>query len=762
MEKFISTNYYRKKNGLKFIGASKLVLASENKWTFEIEFNAGTLTPKTTDTYKIDIDYTTSSTSTVKQKGAAECTLKEEGANALACYFTISNAKDVAFHINKIATPTAEFIQWTEWVEGIGDYYQLDLNTELTFEKGSVKAYDNKWFLEINVKDPKDGILPINSKVIIDIIKGSSDSTIECIVISSLFLKCDTKIISSSASDLPYYTIKKTKSTSSTVLWKNTETDEKFFYFYLFSKLDYKSAYNNIFSSNKWRFDLDTSVFPDKTKIIIDILFDGQPSTASCIKESTISCVVDEDNQSKSILVKVNHIKSDKSTITWNSLSVDPDIFISKELNVQSVKQLFYRENTGKWAFKMNLVNSDLPINGAVKVAINYKSKASTASCIQESINILTCSVDEDDQRESDTLSISSSPTLGCVTYNSDSNLAIVPTINLKFEKAYDLTINGNNWEFKIKLSGTNLNNNDEINIDIKVNNNNKSSKCKYNSSSKVLTCTVAKTNNDDKIVLISNEDNQDLIWYYLTEKELYIAYNIKFVNYYGGFYANQWVFNLKYDNTEKTIDITNNYVLLDILVNYKPNTALCKISPKFLVCVSQHETQTNTDQIKINSSPSLGTVTLSNLPSSIEALTPISITLGNKEISDFNYSNNVIKFKIKGNLKGGESEIAENTITYVEIVVNQNSPIDALCLTNSINNSPVELTCEARGSMNIDEDDVAIKVDSNGKSKYITFDGTKENISIPKNNKVDNSKKNNSLMAKINFIFLFGLYLMF
>ena len=112
--------------------------------------------------------------------------------------------------------------------------------------------------------------------------------------------------------------------------------------------------------------------------------------------------------------------------------------------------------------------------------------------------------------------------------------------------------------------------------------------------------------------------------------------------------------------------------------------------------------------------------------------------------------------------MKGGESEIAENTITYVEIVVNQNSPIDALCLTNSINNSPVELTCEARGSMNKDEDDVAIKVDSNGKSKYITFDGTKENISISKNNKVeDNSKKNNSLMAKINFIFLFGLYLM-
>ena len=58
-----------------------------------------------------------------------------------------------------------------------------------------------------------------------------------------------------------------------------------------------------------------------------------------------------------------------------------------------------------------------------------------------------------------------------------------------------------------------------------------------------------------------------------------------------------------------------------------------------------------------------------------------------------------MIKFKINGNLKndvGMESEIAENTISKVDIIVikkdETKNDLEAICLTNTINNSPVGL----------------------------------------------------------------------
>ena len=171
-----------------------------------------------------------------------------------------------------------------------------------------------------------------------------------------------------------------------------------------------------------------------------------------------------------------------------------------------------------------------------------------------------------------------------------------------------------------------------------------------------------------------------------------------------------------------------------------------------------------------------MSTVNLTDVPATIEKIKPINIKLGSPTISDFGYSNNVISFKINGNLKDNEeTEIGVNTITGVEIVVGSNDPIDAICLTNSINNSPVTLSCEASGTMDKAEDNVDIKVDSDGKSKYVTFDSINENISVYKKGQnseessngegddtktSEKSKNNNGFMMNINY-FLFGLILL-
>lgn len=767
----------KKRNEFKFIEAYNLELtytSSVKKWSFEIKFeDINDLNPTSSIQYSLNIFYTLSPTDT-KRSGSAKCSLKTGSSNIFSCEsdFTTITIKDIIIYIGKATRTTADYIQWSE---DLNDYYQITLKTELTFVKGTV-SYNGRWSLNINVKDPKYESLPIGSKLKIDINEDSTSKAIECSVETNSLLKCDTDITSNALNSLPIFSISKTKTDLSSVTWKNTESDESFYILSLETTLSYKSANDMTFSTNKWQFSLDINEeLKDKTKMIIDILYDGQPSTATCIKNTKILCIVDKDGQSKTILVKMNPTKTDKSTITWNNLSGNnEDIIAQKEIYVESVTSS-YIEEKNKWEFKMKLQECDLPINSVVKVGLQKGGSPNTATCTLQSENMLICIPDVDTQESSDVFTIPSDSSIGSVTFKSGSTLTIRNAKTLGFLKADDLTINSANWEFKIKLTSSNLNDNDQINIDIKFNGNNDNAQCTYTHSTKTLLCTKTKITSGDRIIIINNINNQDLTWSNLNEYELYVSYSIKFINYYGDFYQNKWTFNLKY--SENNIEANNNYALLDISVNGAAKTALCKIIPNYLSCISQHSEQNKNDVIKISSStPISGTVTLTDVPATIEKIKPITIKIESPTVSGFGYSNNVISFKINGNLKDNEeTEIGVNTITGVEIVVGSNDPIDAICLTNSINNSPVTLSCEASGTMDKAEDNVDIKVDSDGKSKYVTFDSINENISVYKKGQnseessngegddtktSEKSKNNNGFMMNINY-FLFGLILL-
>ena len=216
---------------------------------------------------------------------------------------------------------------------------------------------------------------------------------------------------------------------------------------------------------------------------------------------------------------------------------------------------------------------------------------------------------------------------------------------------------------------------------------------------------------------------------------------------------------------------------------------AKCEITEKFLLCEFDIQTGDD-DQVKIYGTKELGTVKFSNneLTEEEKVIRPIEIILDNKEIYDYEYSSNLISFKIKGNLNkdNEEFEIAENTITGVEIEITQaagtKNEIDAICFTNNINNSPVILSCEASGTVKNDEDSIGIKVDSKGKSNYVTFTSTTENISVHKpgeeakpgeetkpgeesqntGNENKANKGNKGFLMKSNYIFLFGAILLF
>ena len=165
------------------------------------------------------------------------------------------------------------------------------------------------------------------------------------------------------------------------------------------------------------------------TKIIIDVLYGDENSTATCTKNSDnqkILCVVDKESQSKSTLVKIKNNKTSKSTITWNNLHEDKDIIMITQLNVTNVTEKDY--SGGKWSFKMYLESSDLPLNAKVKIDLFYEDRESTGTCILNDEDFFLCMPDEGNQSSEDKIRINPTKKFGSVTF-------INPYENLLFEE---------------------------------------------------------------------------------------------------------------------------------------------------------------------------------------------------------------------------------------------------------------------------------------------------------------------------------------
>ena len=671
-----------------FIRAYNLeYISSSQKLFFEIEFeNSEDISLVSSNEYSLDMGYKQTSNGVIYIR-IAKCLPKKDFTNIFSCSsvntYTTDNMSKYSFYVRPTYHVTPDTIIWKD---GITDNVAIEKKPKLTFVKGTYKYESTTWILNLDVTEmPAD--ISVGSKMYVDL-AGITYKTLVCTVSSNILLKCDTRISSSSPGALDSYTLKNSTIGTSGLTWENPPEQLDSSLFYLEASLVYKSNGVLTFKNNKWQFNLLTSAFPENTKIIIDIIYGGVGSTATCIKENSITtCIVDEDSQSSSpIDIKISKGKESQSqsTITLSGLSED---------------------------------------------------------------QVITSNPIDDTKR-------------------------------LTFNKVNDLTLNGDVWEFKIFLSGGNLEDFESIQIDIKFNDVIKTAQCKYTSDTKVLKCERAKSTSQDIIILINRKENKKLVWTNLdSEIPLYVSLNIEFINYYGGFYENKWKFNLKYENNEIDPSNFNGYnTLLDIKVNNNANKALCTITDKFLLCESQHSSQAESDRITIyKGTPNLGTITISNdISTNQRTLKPIDITLESFEIADLVLATNSIEFTIEGDLKESD-EIAENTITEVQILVKKKSEdkvLNALCLTNEINNSPVILSCKATETANKAEDDVFIKVDSNGKSNYVTFYSIKDNIEVfhhkeepgsnPDTNqgesKTPTTDKSNGFNLKINNLLLIGL----
>ena len=309
-------------------------------------------------------------------------------------------------------------------------------------------------------------------------------------------------------------------------------------------------------------------------------------------------------------------------------------------------------------------------------------------------------------------------------------------TIQLSYINYYDLLFIENKWQFKIKVSTSNLNNNDNTMIDIKINDVENKAKCvmNINGEDNILNCVITYNDQsiEDEIKLIKNSENGKLVWTNLPDVvNMYIDYQIKFINVFGGYYNNKWNFNVYHEtNEEIQADIKGYKILLNILVNDAESTATCEvISKSCLKCISNHDNQKSNDVIKIvrNTEHNSGYVYfLENISSEKNVMKPLTLYINyNNNQANVN-AENVLTLLINGKLSNKiDHPIEKDTLTKIEILIKENETSEKKeinCFTDYIGKEKgSEAILECQFNI-VGDEELEINIDANGFSKYAHF----------------------------------------
>ena len=523
--------------------------------------------------------------------------------------------------------------------------------------------------------------------------------------------------------------------------------------------LEFVQAYDLKFDREK-----ENWFFKIKAKIVDNIVIpEGSTFSTGFIYESTKSigqgmafCTQDgnkendiiillcrpEYKKNETLFISLSGVNDVLSSITWINQISDDNLYILSDtkLNVIKVDNLKFES---KWTFDMyvsDLSDTELFIGSKIKIDLIYNDQEILGTCFLKNSNKFSCSPDYDEQQSEDKIIISPTKKNGNVDF-------INKKINLKFEvkltykKYYDLLFIDSKWIFKIKLEECDLDEGDIILIDILVDGLLNYAECSFNNDNKELTCQVKKSEQNirNNIKLINNIQNSFLKWTELPEVvDMFLKYEISFINVYGGFHDNKWKFNIYHEAINQQTQIYDNYVLLDILVNDLASIALCEITfSSFLKCVSKHENQQKSDVIKIvgNKIPNLGTVYFEqNLNDEEKIINPLTLKIKFESVES-EINDDYFEFLIKGRLNEDlDNNIEKDTITGVEIISN-GVKTEVVCLTNDI--KPIQiyivnLFCSIKKENIADLEDVSINIGQNGFSKYIHLN-INDNIAIKK-----------------------------
>ena len=479
-------------------------------------------------------------------------------------------------------------------------------------------------------------------------------------------------------------------------------------------------------------FSIDIKYNTDKE----DLAICTETGSTRSNNEINLLCEPTSTIKKSELIILKNTAKSNYASVTFNPTISEDDIYIylTLDLYVEYVTMIEYDDIIKRWYFNMIIRDADIPLNSRIKVDINYNSNNEVAICILNEKNNFQCTPLITNQKENDNIVILENKQKGSVNLTPPENLNFlyifncVKVYNLKFESK---------WSFSILLKESktknSIKNGITTKLDILIDDEDNVADCEYNDY--VLNCEINIANQDKfNVIKIKKEQTHDtnkIKWNNLDKiTNLYLQYEIKFLNVIGGFYEGKWKFNIYYQDLDTSKKRYNNKVLLDILFNDKQSTAICKIRySNYLKCAINEEIQTENDKIKlaINKSPISGTLNFQTGTTSSEIqVKPVNISIN--YISNIGYinENGYVEFIIEGTLKKALTyDLEEDTVTMVEIKkykLFEYGNYTVSCLTNNVKKSIgsyIYMICSTQLKY---DNKFAIKIDSNGNSNYVKF----------------------------------------
>ena len=290
---------------------------------------------------------------------------------------------------------------------------QIPLNATLTFKKAYGKLFTNKWTFVL--KAGKETACPQESKLIIDIIHNSEETTASCVITSYSYMICVSDYATQTSED----TIKLSPNKKyGSVEWQSGLDTKTNIESYTFASeelaLNFRYAINLNFANNRWAFEIAANTDSNRgnkqldmnLKYKVDVLVkkssgEELKSSATCLSyirgdnpSQILICGCGYENQNKDDLIQIAYQKHDETSlnIKWSSLTKNYLIALNTELIFDEVTN--YRIIDRYWNFDVKLKDNEniiLPIGSKVIISTSLTSPNNYLNCTAESKTILSC-----------------------------------------------------------------------------------------------------------------------------------------------------------------------------------------------------------------------------------------------------------------------------------------------------------------------------------------------------------------------------------
>ena len=387
MEQITISDESIKTEDLEFVDAYNMYF-SNNKWFFTVNSYAKSRI-QDTGIYKIGITVTKSG-QTTSTPSTATCLLYDGiGYTSFVKFLCYCDYKEQSKD-DLVQIQYGDIEGHIKWTKGLTTDYKITLNTILTIKNANALIKKNNyWTFKVEIDKKDDTILPMNSKVVVDV--SDNDYLANCTYQGENILDCVSNCRGTNGPFLVYY-----KTFKSSVVWTND--DLSMYSILREATVDLLSLNYLYYEDSKWHFSIST--FLGYSKAIVGIVYNGAASTATCMGKTSheMICDVNKETQTNVDRVLLASAKSTESTVTWTNIKKNMQIPLRTELTLVKVYNLHIN---GGWIFNVDISDDGIPNDALLIVDIKLlksypnggtKTLYSIANCIHNSKK-LECSV---------------------------------------------------------------------------------------------------------------------------------------------------------------------------------------------------------------------------------------------------------------------------------------------------------------------------------------------------------------------------------